>query len=221
MRTQADPAAALAEHPHILTAMAVLAWTGCLMLGIAVVVGDFLVPDHDWIADTISDLGAGRYEFIVDTGLYAYAAALIGCAVGASHAHLGGRGWTVGIYALIVAGLVVFLIGARDEYGDSDTEGVVIHIYLVYIVGVVFAVAPLSMASGIGRVAPKLARLSRATGVVWILAAPVFFFLPTDVDGLYERGLGGISLVFVVTLGCAFRARAVARRTSYADNGRG
>lgn len=110
--------------------MLILGWyviVGCAALAVSILIADFVVPDHDWIADTISDLGAGRYEFIVDIGLYAYSAAVLSAALLAAHVHMGGKGWSVGILALLIFGMLVFLIGARNEYGDSDNDGWIIH----------------------------------------------------------------------------------------------
>ncbi|WP_146204872.1 hypothetical protein [Jannaschia seohaensis] len=108
---------------------------------------DLVVPHPDAIADTISDLGAGRHEMIVDIGIYAYALSLIALAVGASHAHLGGLGWTLGIYGLILTGPIVFLVGARNEHGDGDHDGPVIQVYLVSALDLAFSVIPWAMSA--------------------------------------------------------------------------
>lgn len=188
--------------------MASLAVAGVAIFVGAVLIADFAVPDHDWIADTISDLGAGRLAFIVDIGIYAYSLSLIACAVAASHVHLGGRGWTVGRYVLIATGLIVFLVGARNEYGDGDSTGIVIHTYLVCALGLGFAVMPWIMSPGVGSVSPGAAMVCRAVTVLWVPLAPVFFFLPTGFDGLYERVLGGITFAFVLALAWTFNLRA-------------
>lgn len=204
------PAAPLPEHPHILRGMAVLAFAGPIIFVLSILIADVVVPDHDWVADTISDLGAGRFEFIVDIGIYAYAATLIACAVATSHAHLGGRGWTLGIYGLIAAGLIVFLIGARNEYGDGDDSTWHIHIYLVLAVYAIFAVIPWTMARGMAAIVPRAGLVARGMGILWIPTAPVFLFMSTEIDGLYERFLGLQTFVFVYALAFVFRARATA-----------
>ncbi|WP_424928015.1 DUF998 domain-containing protein [Amaricoccus tamworthensis] len=196
------------EQPGLLRFFSFLALFGCAALAVSILIADIVVPDHDWIDDTISDLGAGRYEFIVDIGLYAFSAALIGLAVSAAHVHLGNRGWSVGIVALVLFGLLVFLIGARNEYGDADSDGWVIHVYLVYALGVALAVICFAMARGAGRASPRYRTVLIASGVVWVVSAPVFFFLPTDVDGLYERYLGAVSFVPVLTLAHLFYRRS-------------
>ncbi|CTQ31744.1 DUF998 domain-containing protein [Jannaschia rubra] len=204
----------LPEHPHLLRTLGWIALLGPAVFIAMLIVADVVVPDHDWIADTVSDLGAGRYEWIADVGIYAYSAALLACAVGAAHAHLGGRGWTFGIYGLILLGLIVFLIGARNEYGDGDSEGWEIHSYLVWVLGALFAAVPWAMSEGAGRIAPALKWSCRAVTVLWVPLAPPFFIFPTGWDGLYERMLGAITFVFVVSIGFALigRARAIETR---------
>ncbi|MBB3986712.1 putative membrane protein [Sagittula marina] len=203
--------AKVAEQPFLLLGLSLLAVFGCVALAGSILVADFVVPDHDWIADTISDLGAGRYEFIVDIGLYTFSAALIGLAVSAAHVHLGRWDWSVGIIALVVFGLLVFLIGARNEYGDNDSEGWVIHVYLVYGVGVAMTVACFALARGAARASPRYRTILNGTGIVWVVSAPVFFFLPTDIDGLYERYLGALSCVLIVSLAHLFYQRSKLR----------
>ena len=122
-------------QPRQAQRLAIRAVCACMVSAIAVLIADFVLPDHDWIADTISDLGAGKFEFIVDIGIYALSSALssalIATSLMAAHVHLGGWRWSLGAVGLAVLGLIVFLIGARNEYGDNDSEGVVIHVYLV------------------------------------------------------------------------------------------
>lgn len=207
-KTNHQMPAEVSEQPLLLRALSLFAVFGCVALAVSILIADFVVPDHDWIADTISDLGAGRYEFIVDIGLYSFSAALIGLAILAAHVHLGAWEWSVGIVGLAVFGLLVFLVGARNEYGDNDSEGWVIHIYLVYGLGITMTVACFAFARGAARASPRYSKILIATGIVWVLSAPVFFFLPTNIDGIYERYLGAVSFVLVLTLAHLFFQRA-------------
>ncbi len=202
------------EQPLLLLSLSLLAVFGCVTLAASILIADFVVPNHDWIADTISDLGAGRYEFIVDIGLYAFSAALIGLAVSSAHVHLGAWDWSVGIIALIIFGLLVFLIGARNEYGDNDSDGWVIHIYLVYALGIMMTVACFALARGAARASPRYRTILIATGIVWVISAPVFFFLPTEIDGIYERYLGAVSFALILTLAHLFYQRSKQRKAS-------
>ncbi|MEL7211662.1 MAG: DUF998 domain-containing protein [Pseudomonadota bacterium] len=202
------------ERPYLLLFMAALGVFGCFVLLAGTVIAPFFVPDYDWVADTISDLAAGQSEIIMDVALYGFAASLMAIALAASHAHLGGVFWSVGVLSFAILATLVVIIGARNEYGDGDNEGVVIHIYLVYGLGVFFTLAPFSMAAGIKEVAPWACRTLITLGVLWVLSAPVFFFLPTGIDGLYERLLGVIAGVMVLVLSAVFwqRGKAALRR---------
>jgi hypothetical membrane protein len=195
------------ESPRLLFALGVYAILGCIIFGVMILIADFIVPDHDWIADTISDLGAGKYEFIVDIGIYAFSASLISIALLAAHVHLGKWDWSMGTVGFAILGLIVFLVGARNEYGDNDSEGVVIHIYLVYALGLLMAVLPAAMARGAHRAGRGFGWLLVGYSVLWILSAPFFFFLPDSIDGVYERYLGLISVATVVTLAVLFVRR--------------
>lgn len=188
------------ERPDFLRATGIMGLLGCAIFVVAVIVGDVVVPDHDFVADTISDLGAGRYEWIADAGIYAFSGAIVACAVGASHAHLGGDRWSWALGGLAFLALIVFLVGARNEYGDGDDEGVVIHVYLVYALGVLFAAIPWMMSRGAGIMGRGYLMAFRWLGTIWALAAPPFFFMPTGYDGLYERGLMAVAVIWVATL---------------------
>jgi hypothetical membrane protein len=201
-----EPSQHLIENdPAFILWLSRYAILGCAIFGLSILVADFVVPDHDWIADTISDLGAGKYEFIVDIGIYAFAGSLISVALLGARLHLGGWKWSLGVIGLAILGMIVGLVGARNEYGDNDSEGVVIHIYLVYAIGLLVAAIPLLMVEGARRVGGRHARALIGIAVVWIIAAPVFFFLPDSVDGIYERGLGLVAFVLIFALARLFR----------------
>ncbi len=191
-------------QPALLRWLSYYAIAGCAIFAVSILVADFVVPDHDWIADTISDLGAGRYEFIVDIGIYAFSASLLAIALLAAHLHLGGPRWSLGIVGLGALALIVFLIGARNEYGDNDSEGVVIHVYLVYVLGILMSAVPWLMSGGAYRVGTGYGQALVAISIVWTVSAPVFFFLPTEIDGIYERYLGLIAFALVATFARLF-----------------
>jgi hypothetical protein len=199
------------ERPFLLILCAALGIGGCLALILGTLIASAFVPGHDWIADTISDLAAGEWEIIMDVALYGFAAGLMATALAASHAHLGAGGWTAGVMALAALGALVVIIGARNEYGDRDSEGVVIHIYLVYALGALFAAICATMAGGLKDTGHRRARWALiALGVLWVVMAPVFLMSPTGIDGLLERALGLIACGIVVTLCVVFLRRGLA-----------
>lgn len=200
------------EHPELMIALGWYAILGCIIFTITILIADVIVPDHDWVADTISDLGAGKYEFIVDTGIYAFSASLISIALLAAHVHMGDWGWSLGIVGFAILGLIVFLVGARNEYGDSDNEGIVIHIYLVYALGVLMALLPSAMAHGAHRAGRVYGRVLIGISILWTISAPFFFFMPDSIDGIYERYLGLVAMAAVITLALLFIHRGYALR---------
>ena len=169
------------------------------------VVGSIVVPGHDFIADTVSDLAAGRYEIIQDVALYGFAASLLALSLAAAHLHNGRIRWSILTFSLALLAVCVVIIGARNEYGDSDTGGVVIHIYLVYALGGLFFTAFLIGGLSGRRVASYLPPVSWACLALWTVGAPTFFFLPTGWDGLWERGLGVICAVWCVVFAVSLR----------------
>lgn len=194
----------LPGRPAFLVTVGIAGFSGCVVLIAGSFLGALLVPSYSWVSDTISDLAAGRNELVMDLALYGFAGALVAVALGAAHLHLGRANWTLGIFALVLSAATVVIVGARNEYGDGDNEGVEIHIYLVYLLGVLLALPPLLMAEGVRIVAPVYRCCFRVLGAAWVLAAPVFFLVPTGWDGLYERCLALITVSWVGLLSYIF-----------------
>ncbi|MFZ5965247.1 DUF998 domain-containing protein [Thalassococcus sp. BH17M4-6] len=185
--------------PHLMRGAGIIAILGAIALIAGNVVGSILVPGHDWVADTVSDLAAGRYEIIQDVTLYCYAGSLLALAIAAAHAHPGKRAWNFVILGLALLALCVTIIAVRNEYGDGDNEGVVIHIYVVYAMGVLFT-AVFALAGLVGQHL-GLTRVSWVCAALWGIGAPVFFLLPTAYDGAFERFLGVVTTVWVCCFG--------------------
>lgn len=180
---------------------------GCIALLAGTTIAPFFVPDYDWVRDTISDLAAGDSEMIMDVALYGFGSGILALALGAAHAHLGGLGWSAGTVGLACLTVLVIVIGARDEYGDADTGGIVIHTYLVYLLGLAYAVVAFGMADGASKEVAWARLALIGLGLLWVFASPIFFFLPTHIDGLYERGLGAIAVAINVVLAVVFISR--------------
>lgn len=200
------------EQPFLLIFLGGLGVVGTAASALAVAVASLVVPDHDWMSETISDMAAGPLKILTDCALYGFAAALVATGMAASHAHLGGARWSVGTVSLGILAAIVTIIAARDEYGDGDTVGVTVHAELVYALGVLFLVAMITMAPGAAHHSQRLRRTLLTLGFAWAVSAPIFFFVPTSIDGLFERGVGLIAAAFVICLGWTFLRRGLARR---------
>lgn len=198
---------AVAERPRLLITLAVIGVMGSVAMIAGMFVAQTLVPDYNWVSDTISDLAAGEWEMVMDVALYGFAAALFAVSLAAAHAHLGTVGWSVGILSFAVIAALVVIIGARNEYGDGDNEGVVIHIYLVYGLGALFTLAPICMVGAL-RAEHRWARNALiGLAVAWAILCPVFLLSATSIDGLLERVLGLIACAMVWTLSAVFYQR--------------
>lgn len=202
----------ITEQPYLLMTLAVVGILGCVVLVVGVFVAQALVPDYDWVADTISDLAAGEWEIVMDVSLYVFAAGLFAVSLAAAHAHLGRTGWSIGVFSFAFLAALVVIVGSRNEYGDGDNEGVVIHIYLVYGIGALFALAPLCMARTIGARSAWAGRALIGLTVVWVILCPVFLLSPTWIDGVLERMLGVIACAIVLTVCVFFFQRGNAAR---------
>lgn len=187
------------NDPLLMRTTGIVAILGTIALIVGNIVGSIVVPGHDWVADTVSDLAAGRYEIIQDVSLYGFAAALLALSHAAAHLHLGGKAWNGVILGLVLLALCVVVIAARNEYGDGDNEGIVVHIYVVYALGALFAAV--FVMAGFSGARLGLTTMSRICAILWCLGAPVFFVLPTEWDGAYERGLGAITATWVAFFG--------------------
>ena len=60
---------------------------------------------------------------------------------------------------------------------------------------------------GAARAGAGYRRILISVSILWTLSAPVFFFLPDDIDGAYERYLGLIAIGTVITLATLFIRR--------------
>ena len=198
-------------RPWLLIMFGLIGLAGCASLIAGTIIAPAFVPDHDWIADTISDLAAGRWEIIMDVALYGFAAGIMATALAASHAHLGAGGWTIGVASLTILASLVIIIGARNEYGDNDNEGVVIHIYLVYAMGALFLLTCAVMQAGLRASGHAFAGwMLIALGAAWAILSPVFLMSATSVDGLIERALGAVACAIIAVLCAVFLARGYA-----------
>lgn len=187
--------------------LALIAFMGSAAVIIGMFVAQTLVPDYNWVSDTISDLAAGEWEIVMDVALYGFASGLLAVSLASAHAHLGEIGWSAGIFSFAVLAALVVVVGARNEYGDGDHEGVVIHSYLVYAIGALFTLAPLCMACALGEHHGWAKRALIGLAILWAILCPVFLLVPTSFDGLLERALGLIACAMVCTLGAVFFQR--------------
>lgn len=202
------------HRPTFLRFCAAVGVFGVVSMVVGNIIGSLVVPGHDAMADTVSDLGAGRYEIIQDVALYCLAAGIVALSLGAAHCHAGQQGWSAGTVMLATIAATVVVIGARNEYGDGDSDGVVVHIYVVYLMGILFFAAPLAMAAGLRTRSRAMARLAVGLALAWGVGAFLYFNAPDSIDGGVERAIGLIAMAFLLLLARFFWIVAGASKDS-------
>lgn len=199
----------------------VIGLIGSFAAVIANLVGIIVVEQHNPISETISKLAIGEYAWIQDLGLDFYAAGVVACAVGLYAWNLSKIHWKVGTLCLVSLGVIVILIAEHNQYaGQPENNGQAIHMQLVYAFGILFALSTLLLAFGLRRVGQNWYRFSIGMAIMWVLLAPIFFYIPTTWDGAYERLLGLLVFSWTVAMSWLLVQRGLGNhREVYADNG--
>lgn len=175
-----------------------LTLVGMFVVVITDFVGRAVVDDVGMVADTISALAAGPYAWIMDTGLVICGLSTAILALGLYRWKLDGKRWTAGAILLVLIALAIITLALVDEYGDRDETGAIVHYKLVYLIGFLFSFVPVLMAKGFRSVQPFFANASFFIAALWFVGGPYLFFIPTQWDGLYERGLTALMMVWII-----------------------
>lgn len=173
---------------------------GCFSAIFTDIVGIILVENHNPISETISALAIKKYAWIQDTGLVLYAVAMMACAIALYAWNLGKTRWKIGTFLLGLLGIDVVLIALHNQYAGREGVGASIHIQCVYALAILFTALTLLLSFGLRRIGRNWYRYSIGTTIVWTVLAPIFFFVPTNIDGAYERFISLITLAWVAAM---------------------
>ena len=176
-----------------------LAVTGSLATAVTDLLGVALSDRIGLAADTISDMAAGEYDLLADLGLYAFVLGVLAATAGLLRWRIDRKDWKIGAALLVVYAAAVTLIAAYEAYSTGD--GPVIHIYLVYTLGVAFPLAALLTAGQIYEIDKRIGIACYLLGGTFALLGPGLFMMPTGWDGLYERFLAFLMLAWFVIMG--------------------
>ena len=173
---------------------------GCLSVIVADLIGIIVVENHNPISETISALAITKSAWIQDLGLDLYAIAMFACAIGLFKWNLGDWRWKTSSVLLVLLGIDVILIAEHNQYAGREGIGASIHIQCVYALAVLFAIMTLLLSFGLRRVGRNWYRYSMGTAIIWTVLAPIFFFVPTNIDGAYERFISLITISWVAAI---------------------
>ena len=193
---------------------AALALLGAVAVVIANVVAARLNDDVGFFADTISDLAAGRYAWVLDTALILFAIGVAAIGVALWPQELDGWRWRTGSTLAILVAAAIVVIALYEEYGDGDTGGTTIHLEVVVAMALAFTLSAWLIAPGLTRVGSGWATFSSLMGLLWLLLGLAFFFLaPDDLDGLVERLAAGALVIWAVGMAWLVSRERRARST--------
>ena len=114
--------------------------------------------------------------------------------------NLGGLRWKTAAVLLGLLGVDVILIAEHNQYAGRPGVGAAIHIYCVYALAILFAATSLLLSFGLRKVGRNWYRYSMGTAIIWTILAPIFFFVPTSIDGAYERFISLITISWVAAI---------------------
>jgi hypothetical protein len=175
-------------RPELLLVCGIVALLGNLapILTMGIAAG---IAEHDFVADTISDLGRGPHKWIMDTGFYMNSAAILALAIAAAHLHLGRSGWSLGIFALALLALLTTVLGLWDAFHteEHDPPGMTVHTWLTFGLVPLYLAGPILMAPGAARLHGWMRPVFYGAAALWIVFAVAFKLVPTGIDGLMEK----------------------------------
>lgn len=187
---------------------ATLMLVGAIAVVVANLVGAWLHDETGLFADTISNLAAGRYGWVLDTALVVFAIGMAAIGLALWRYRLDGWRWHAGGLLTIVVAVGIAVIALYNEYGDGDTGGVTIHLEVVVGMAISFVLVTWLLAPGLTRIGERWSTFSALMGAGWLLIGLAYFFLaPDGWDGLIERIAAG----FMVAWGLGM-ARLVGRK---------
>lgn len=172
-----------------------IAWLTVACVGISIVltlVASVLTPDANMIASTISDVAAGPYDWVQDLAFYILAFALLAMAYAMAQFSSTAWHWRAAIATMPIMAFAVVVMGFYQEYGDGDSnqDGIVIHIYLVYLFGLAFLSLVLLSTPTLASRHRWWWPLNLVFFTIWTALTVYYFSMGTQWDGLVERIIG-------------------------------
>ena len=207
------------DNPLILLLIGIFIVLAAINVAIMDLFHGLTMEGYSYIADTISNLAAGKGSTILDISIqvFSISIALLSFGLWRLGQLTNDVKWTYSLACvlLIVIAVVINFIAAYDAYfNDVDSTALTIHRWLTYALYSCFAAVTFLMASKFDEYSKIWGKYSRITGALWLVSAPIFMFMPTHMDGLYERFVATqlilwimVSAVMLIMIGVKSGAR--------------
>jgi hypothetical protein len=196
-------------------AAAVLCLIGCA----AAIAGDLVTV---WLRDglnpienTISRAAKGEYAVFSDTGLSLFAAGAAALAVALADLRLDGATSRFGAGMLVVTAIAALFLALWNQYDRKHADDFGAHMIALYVLAAAFPVAAGLLAQGLARLRPWAPRFSLWVAGLWLAAGPVYFLVPDDFSGLFER----LSLMLVIVWFAAVSLMVLRPKSAPAEQG--
>lgn len=173
---------------------------GCLSAIVSDIIGIIVVEKHNPISETISALAITKQSWIQDLGLNLFAFGIVACAIALSRWRFNKFKWKIGSLLLFLLGIDIVLIASHNQYAGREGVGASIHLQCVIVLAILFTLVCILLASGLRKAGRNWYRYSMATGIFWLVLSPIFFIVPTKVDGAYERFIALIMIAWVAAV---------------------
>lgn len=182
-------------------AIGAFVWLAIIAVIIVDLVWGLTHDNYSYVTDTISDLAAGSNSMTMDVAMKVFSFAIMLLSFGLYHLgrehDVSSNRWLIGCAILVPLAIAIYFIASFDAYSnDTSSRALTIHRWLTYGLAAGFPLICFLMSRGIGKFSKAFARYSQIAGVLWIITAPIFMFLPTGYDGLYERMLAAQLLIW-------------------------
>lgn len=188
------------RRSSLLLISGVIGLLGSFAVVAANIIGILLVERHNPISETISKLAIGDYAWVQDLGLDLFAISLFAIAIGLFKWSVGGWRWKTSAFLLVLLCFDIVVIAEHNQYAGQANPGATVHLYAVYVLGLLVALASLLLGFDLRRISRNWSRFSIGLSIVWIVLGPIFFAVPTSWDGAYERFVALIMVTWVVAL---------------------
>lgn len=172
---------------------------GSLCAVIADIVGILVYKNHNPIKQTISQLAHGKYAYIQDLGLTFFGLGTLVASIALYVWKLKSVKWILGVILLAFMGISTIVLAEFNQFAGEP--GTTIHIVIALLIGVSFLLSTLLLGFGFKKMDLHWYYLSVGIGITFLVACSGFLIISENYEGIYERGVATIMLVWFLALG--------------------